>query len=831
MEFRNFKLKRKWNESKQKWKKDRILNRPEEENNAKELLLENSGLICLDIDNYTEGDRETREKELINVLNEMNIKKFYLNYSMSGGFHVILKNTGNIKRAFTDYPIYKDYKADILTKDVIIETPFNDDGKIWNDKYNPNKIKLKSLDGYNMNTRPDADFIKKNDDDDDSTISADSFNDDDDDDDDEPPVVEVRKTRAKPAPKKTKKEKKNKPPPVLNFPYDIQEYKDLLDRSGIDFKNHTEWLNLGVWIHHHVNTTDNGLNLWYEVRHITAPRKADFKEYETEWKSERMLDYTIPHGKWWIYKNIFKKIPEFPPYLTYPIMKFRNSLNDENGFKKQLIFNFDRFLTDLNSALCLICDNACDVMYLDDAHDKYATVKLMNPNHVWNTTLFKFKYGVQNLCYAFLMADEFIGRLLHFRSDVQFMPPYLQYEEPILYSQSLNSFTYIKGDINPITDEKDYDYEKIRFLVDHIKESTCGGDEQAFQWFKRYCYGLVVDKKPTDIMCVIHGQGGSGKSAIGAFIRKQLIGHKYSKTGESNILTSNFNSVFEQCLFIHLDEGGDEIKKEKFKTKITERDVQYEAKGKDRKDGKQHFSIMWALNNIDPLISKSGCDDAFNRRFNILKSKKLHDVNTKEGKAYYTKLWNYADGTTGLGNVSGTFIKWIRDTTDLSIPLTTILDNDIRDSIKEQSLVPYRQFLKDLQENLEEKRYDDVKLLFRSVAKKDNDRVHKTLCIMDKINHHSYYYDKMIDYLKETEEKDKPRLFPSNWIILMYSNWCELNDRVKYKGDLNRKMKECGAYLGKKERFYLLKTRISRDKTYYVGFNLHNLNYLTPYDG
>lgn len=149
-----------------------------------------------------------------------------------------------------------------------------------------------------------------------------------------------------------------------------------------------------------------------------------------------------------------------------------------------------------------------------------------------------------------------------------------------------------------------------------IRDVLCNGNEEANDYvIKWIAYMVQKPWEPPGVAICFHGDKGTGKSTLGHAL-VELAGRHGLQTSSPKHLTGNFNSHLMDCVMLFADEAvspGDKEAKNILKALITERDMAYEAKGKDVKRGVNRVHVMMASN--DDRFLDTGTADGERRYF------------------------------------------------------------------------------------------------------------------------------------------------------------------------------------------------------------------------
>ncbi len=136
-------------------------------------------------------------------------------------------------------------------------------------------------------------------------------------------------------------------------------------------------------------------------------------------------------------------------------------------------------------------------------------------------------------------------------------------------------------------------------------------------------------KRRTAFLC--QGTEGTGKGFLFSVIFKNILGNDYCSQTDMHAFSGRFNSFLETNVYVLVNEVSGNFSSasetlctiEKIKMAITDDTIQIEGKGKDRYNGRNNCSFLFASNRDDALVI--AVDD---RRFNVAPKQKvkIHDT-------------------------------------------------------------------------------------------------------------------------------------------------------------------------------------------------------------
>lgn len=176
----------------------------------------------------------------------------------------------------------------------------------------------------------------------------------------------------------------------------------------------------------------------------------------------------------------------------------------------------------------------------------------------------------------------------------------------------------------------------------HIFKYLCNGDIDQFNWFLKWCAGVVYhcldcrkNRRP-EVAIVLKGMRGIGKDTF-CDLFGQMFGRHYACVTQKDHLLGKFNSSLQNCVLCHASEtfwAGDKAAEGQLKAIITNKEMHFEAKYRNNILLESHINLIISSN--DEWVVPAG---AHERRFFVptLAEKKPDE------SGYFQKLrdqWN-----------------------------------------------------------------------------------------------------------------------------------------------------------------------------------------------
>lgn len=220
-----------------------------------------------------------------------------------------------------------------------------------------------------------------------------------------------------------------------------------------------------------------------------------------------------------------------------------------------------------------------------------------------------------------------------------------------------------------LTKPNNKNYEKIKLLLEFIKNIICSGNESHYRYILSWLKILVCHPSEKTRICLfLYGTKGIGKSTLFDFLCEYVIGdHKSWEISGLDKLFKQFNSALDNSRLVCISEASNKkgnffYNHDMFKSYITDKSLDIEKKFKNTKKIKNLCNFGITSNNEFSLKLNSD-----NRRFfclEVSEAKKM-DVeyfgklrkecfNSECANIFHTFLENYTDAITNLENMPKT---------------------------------------------------------------------------------------------------------------------------------------------------------------------------------
>ena len=171
--------------------------------------------------------------------------------------------------------------------------------------------------------------------------------------------------------------------------------------------------------------------------------------------------------------------------------------------------------------------------------------------------------------------------------------------------------------------------------IGHVLNHVFAGDKEIIKQYINDLADLIQTRKKRRTAFLLQGTEGTGKGLWFNRVLKPIIGRDYCNEMDQGPFINNFNSSLENNILTLVNEcranftsnkAQDGSIIEKIKIAVSDSDIEIERKGKDRYNGKNNSSFMFASNRLKAVVLP--LDD---RRFNVSPR--------QETRIEYTKWW------------------------------------------------------------------------------------------------------------------------------------------------------------------------------------------------
>ena len=182
--------------------------------------------------------------------------------------------------------------------------------------------------------------------------------------------------------------------------------------------------------------------------------------------------------------------------------------------------------------------------------------------------------------------------------------------------------------------------EYIGRLINHV----FAGDREVIDHFINDLAYLVQTRNKLITSYLLQGTEGTGKGLLFKHVLRKIFGEKYCSETDMDAFDSRFNDFLTDNFLVLVSEVSANFTSserrglsivEKIKMAITDQHIQIEGKGKDRQNGENNCSFLFATNRRHGIVLSN--DD---RRFNVAprQEKKIQNANWWPGYVKLVKL-------------------------------------------------------------------------------------------------------------------------------------------------------------------------------------------------
>jgi hypothetical protein len=171
--------------------------------------------------------------------------------------------------------------------------------------------------------------------------------------------------------------------------------------------------------------------------------------------------------------------------------------------------------------------------------------------------------------------------------------------------------------------------------IGKVLNHALGGDAEIINHYINDLADLIQTRKKRRTAFLLQGTEGTGKGLWFNRVLKPLIGRDYCNEMDQGPFINNFNSSLENNVLTLVNEcranftsnsSNDGAIVEKIKIAVSDSDLEIERKGKDRYNGRNNCSFLFASNRLKAVVLPLG-----DRRFNV--------APRQEARIEFTKWW------------------------------------------------------------------------------------------------------------------------------------------------------------------------------------------------
>jgi len=194
----------------------------------------------------------------------------------------------------------------------------------------------------------------------------------------------------------------------------------------------------------------------------------------------------------------------------------------------------------------------------------------------------------------------------------------------------VNKYIPPKVLINPVPDSYEGAMPKhIGLLIDHV---FAHDKDVMYRFLNDFAY-FIQNRQKMITTYLLQGTEGTGKGVLMSLVIQEILGKRYCSQTDQDAFGGQFNSFLTDNVFVLVNEVSGNFASsdyqnlstiEKMKIAITDEHIQIEGKNKDRFNGKNVCSFMFATNRRHGLILSKG-----DRRFNVAPRQEVKIAETK----------------------------------------------------------------------------------------------------------------------------------------------------------------------------------------------------------
>lgn len=225
----------------------------------------------------------------------------------------------------------------------------------------------------------------------------------------------------------------------------------------------------------------------------------------------------------------------------------------------------------------------------------------------------------------------------------------------------------------------------IGLLIDHV----FAHDKDVISHFINDFAYFIQHRKKMTTAYLLQGTEGTGKGVLMSLVIQEIFGHRYCSQTDQDAFGSQFNSFLTDNVFVLVNEVSGNFASsdyqnlstiEKMKIAITDEYIQIEGKNKDRFNGKNVCSFMFATNRRHGLILSKG-----DRRFNVAPRQEIKIANTS--------WWpGYNQLKKCIGEELQDFVWYMKQYAVDEIKIATVIDNEPKRALQAMSVTTAEDF-------------------------------------------------------------------------------------------------------------------------------------------
>jgi len=247
---------------------------------------------------------------------------------------------------------------------------------------------------------------------------------------------------------------------------------------------------------------------------------------------------------------------------------------------------------------------------------------------------------------------------------------------------------YIAPDILKIPVPEGFE-AKIPGYIGRLINHVFAGDREVIDYFINDLAYLVQTRKKLITSYLLQGTEGTGKGLLFKHVLRKIFGEKYCSETDMDAFDSRFNDFLTDNFLVLVSEVSANFTSserrglsivEKIKMAITDQHIQIEGKGKDRQNGENNCSFLFATNRRHGITLSN--DD---RRFNVAprQEQKIQNADWWPGYTNLVKL---------LEDELQTFIWFLKSYSVEYDLIGTVIDNKPKQLLQAMSTTDAEDF-------------------------------------------------------------------------------------------------------------------------------------------
>ena len=196
------------------------------------------------------------------------------------------------------------------------------------------------------------------------------------------------------------------------------------------------------------------------------------------------------------------------------------------------------------------CQSPLTTFYWHSPSKSFNAFKQEDIRRSFLTKNMRVNDGKVKACYQFSIPDWF------FQEDDDCYEVAVKTTEPIIYERDgikyINLFSGFPHERTPYESYNDSVKENVEFILNHIKQVLCSGNEESYEYLLNWLSCVVSGRKMQSLIHFL-GQQGSGKSVVSEFLQK-MLGHGLVHVDDNPNVLVHWNAILKGKVLLVLEE-------------------------------------------------------------------------------------------------------------------------------------------------------------------------------------------------------------------------------------------------------------------------------------